>query len=33
MGMCQEITVSFDNGKTISFGLDVLIDHGLIKII
>ena len=33
MGVCQEITVAFDNGKIISFGLDVLIDHGLIKII
>ena len=33
MGICREITVSFDSGKVISFGLDVLIDHGLIKII
>ena len=33
MGLSQEITVAFDNGKIISFGLDVLIDHGLIKII
>ena len=24
---------AFDSGKTISFGLDMLIDHGLIKII
>ena len=32
MGICREITVAFNSGKTISFGLYVLIDHGLIKI-
>ena len=33
MGICREITVAFDSGKKISFSLDVLIDHDLIRII
>ena len=33
MGLSQEITVAFDSGKVINFGLDVLIDHDLIRLI